>query len=231
MKKKLPRHIQIVLVFLALLCSACLAQARQIPEDWELHEIEVTESGMLQTEAGDPYIVFPEFEEQECSLSGIHIRMRFEEMPHKPFLMELFWRPSYEWFGEDRKVFFILHPNKTGDTINFVVPLTRQAGYKQIRLDLPTDLDTPFAIEQFERVPADAFPKDAVVVEPYYRLSASETRNPAIIIPFLVKTFRHGMVRMSRDPAFLTFWLLLIVALLFVHRMVRKTDSSHSRKP
>ncbi len=188
--------------------------------EWELNEIEITPSGTLQRTSGDPYIIFPEIPEQGCSLSGIHFELKFEKMPHKPFLMELFWRPTYEGFGEDRKLFFILHPDKEGDTLNFIVPLDQQAGYKQIRLDLPSDLDTAFSVEKYAIIPAAEFPENVQIVEGYSRLSMTATRNPAIIIPFLVKTLRHGMVRMAHDPAFLIFWLLSIGGLLAAHRVV-----------
>ncbi|HEJ83432.1 MAG TPA: hypothetical protein ENO25_02590, partial [Desulfobacteraceae bacterium] len=55
----------LIFLFALLLCCGGIAHARQnISGEWELHEIEITPAGMLRKSAGDPYIVFPEIEQQ-----------------------------------------------------------------------------------------------------------------------------------------------------------------------
>lgn len=199
----------------------------EIPVDWELHELEADQNGFLRQTGGDPYIIFPEIQEQRCTPSGITFTIRLDPMPEKPSYMELFWRPSYEGFGEDRKVFFMVPPNKGGDTVHFTVPLEDQAGYKQIRLDFPGDLKAAIRVEQYGIVSLGDLSADANRVDSYFSLSASATGNPAIIIPYILKTFRHGMVRMAHDPSFLIFWLIMIGGLLALHRiLVRSRKNS-----
>ncbi|MDW7772666.1 MAG: hypothetical protein SCH71_07220 [Desulfobulbaceae bacterium] len=217
------KTILLLLAALMLNCTALSGVGQGATDDWQLHEIEITPSGTMQITSGDPYIIFSETDQQVCSPSGVHFVIRFERMPRKPMYMEMFWGSATELFGEDRKVFFILHPDPEKDTVDFVVPLTQQAGYRQIRLDFPGDIDTPFMVEKYEIVPAGEFPEEAVVVESYSRLAEAEVRNPAILIPFVIRAIRHGAGRLAHDPAFLIFWLLLIVALLASHRAVLRS--------
>lgn len=220
---KLAKAVQPLIFCLAFLLFTAAGPANAAAEEitplgWELHELQADQNGFLHKTGGDPYIVFPEISEQICSPSGITFSIRLDPVPDKPFYMELFWRPSYEGFGEDRKVFFIMPTARKGDTVTFTVPLEDQAGYRQIRLDFPSGLNSAFRIEKYEIDPLDNLPPGTQLLESYFRLSASATRNPAIIIPYLLKTLRHGMVRLAHDPAFLILWILLMGGLLVLHR-------------
>ena len=105
-----------------------------------------------------------------------------------------------------------------------VFPLEQQGGFKQIRLDLPRDLNSAFTIEKYGIVPLDDLPEGTRLIDSYFRLPASAAGNPAIIIPYVTKTLRHGIVRMTGDPVFLIFWLLMIVGLLAAHRFLLRTQ-------
>jgi len=195
-----------------------------VPDDWELHEITVDDNGFLHRTAGDPYIVFPELTEPLCGQSAVRFTIRITPMPEKPIYLELFWRPPSEGFGEIRKMFFIVKPAQGRDTVSFSVALDNQAGFRQLRLDLPPDLNAPFRIERYALVPLADLPEDANLVDTYSALTASETGEAVVIIPYLIKTVRHGLTRLSRDPAFLLVWLLMFAGLLVLHRILIRTD-------
>lgn len=223
----------LVAILLGFFCTNSLSS--EAPSSvWEYNQIEQNQSGYFVTTGTDPYIVFPEDDTAgDCSENAARFSIRFKPMPSKPFLMELFWRPEYQGFSEARKFFFVLQPEKAGDKINFTIPLKRQAGYKQIRLDFPRDFKSSFIIEEVKLIPLQELPKDSVIIEPYYNLSVSDVRTPRVIIPHLMHTIKHGGARMTHDPIFLLTWLLLITMILFTIRVVtrdiqiQKTDSTN----
>ena len=193
-------------------------------EDWKLNQITSPDaSGFMDRSGGDPYIVFPPMEATSYDIRGVEIEIAFRPMPVKPFLMELFWRPDYEGFSEHRKVFFALLPAKNGDSLHFVVPLTTQAGYKQFRLDFPRDMKASFQVKSFRPVTGEQIAGDVERVEPFYKLTVTETRKPGVIIPYILHAIKHGLSRLLKDPAFLIVWLLLIFGALVGSRMVSRS--------
>ena len=197
--------------------------------EWKLNQITLPNaSGFMARSGGDPYIVFPPMESTNYDIRGVQLEIAFTPMPDKPFLMELFWRPDYEGFSEHRKVFFALLPEKTGDTIKFFVPLNTQAGYKQFRLDFPRDIRVSFQVKSFEVKTDQQIAGDVTRIEPFYKLTVTETRTPGVIIPYILHAIRHGLSRLLQDPAFLIVWLLLIFGALLgtriVSRSIRKQD-------
>ncbi len=191
---------------------------------WKMHQITaVSASGLMKRSGGDPYIVFPSMEATSYTIRGVEMEIAFRPMPEKPLLMELFWRPDYEGFSEHRKVFFVLLPAKNGDTLKFVIPLDNQAGYKQFRLDFPRDIKTSFQVKSFRPVTGDQIPGDVERIEPFYKLTVTETRTPGVIIPYILHAIQHGLSRLLKDPAFLVIWLSLILAVLICTRIISRS--------
>lgn len=236
MKKSLFKTFSsghIAAIFLCIFCTNSLSS--EGPSFvWKFNQIQQNQSGYFVTTGTDPYIVFPEYATANgCSENAARFSIRFKPMPPKPFLMELFWRQEHQGFSEARKFFFVLQPEKAGDKINFTIPLKRQAGYKQIRLDFPRDFNSSFIIEEVKLIPIKEIPEDSVITEPFYNLSVSGASKPRVIIPHLLHTIKHGCARMTHDPIFLLTWLLLITMILFTIRSVtrdinkQKTDSTN----
>lgn len=190
-----------------------------IPKDWHLNEIIELENGYLEKSGGDPYIVFPEVDQLICSPKGILLSIKFDPPPLKPTLMELFWSTETLGFGEENKVFFILHPQNSDRGDRFIVPLDRTAVFTQIRLDFPEYIDTTFKIEEYEIISLDTPPKDVEFIDAYYNLSIKETLKANIFIPYFLKALKHGPQRLMHDKIFFLFWLSLIIFLLYLIRM------------
>ncbi len=208
------------LLLLMLMPQLCYSAA----EEWQLNQITPPDSsGFMERTGGDPYIVFPPMEATRYDIRGVQMEIAFKPMPVKPFLMELFWRPDYEGFSEHRKVFFALLPAKTGNSLKFFIPLNNQAGYKQFRLDFPRRMKASFQVKTFTPVTGNQKVKDVEHIEPFYKLTVTETRTPGVIIPYLLHAIQHGLSRLLRDPAFLIVWLLLIMAALICSRIISRS--------
>jgi hypothetical protein len=234
MKKQ---HLNILcLLLLVLMPHVCYSgDLEQLQADWTLNQITPPNSaGFMDRFGGDPYIVFPPMEATNYEVKGVQLEIAFTPMLDKPFLMELFWRPDYEGFSEHRKVFFVLLPDKTGNTLKFFIPLSNQEGYKQFRLDFPRDLRASFRVKRFEIITDQQRAEDVERIEPFYKLTATETRTPEIIIPYIIHGIQHGLSRLPKDPAFLIVWLLLIFTALvgtrIVSRSIRKQEGEESGK-
>jgi hypothetical protein len=214
--------VLLVIIMLGLTPDVSWA-SEETPSEWQFNQIERNESGYFISTGTDPYIIFTENDSTEnCTLNAVQFTIKFKPMPPRPLLMELFWRSEHQGFSEARKIFFVLHPEKKGDTINFVIPLKHQAGHKQIRLDLPRNLESAFIIENFKLIPINDLPEDALTIEPYYSYTELGACSPHIIIPHLIHTIKHGCSRMTKDPIFLLTWLLFITLTLFAIRLVTR---------
>lgn len=232
--KRLSINILHLLLLLSLpqLCPA--GEQGMVREEWKLNQIQQTPSGFMQRSGRDPYIVFPPMEATNYDITGVVMEIAFNPMPEKPFLMELFWCLDYEGFSEYRKVFFVLLPEKKGDTITFFVPLNNQGGFRQFRLDFPRDIETSFQVKRFEIVTDQQIAEDVKRIEPFYKLTVTETRTPGVIIPYILHGIQHGLSRLLKDPAFLIVWVLLIFGALVTTRIIsrdlRKQEVEESDK-
>jgi hypothetical protein len=226
--KILSINILCLFLLLSLPQPGRSGKQEMVQDDWKLNQIQQAPSGFMQRSGRDPYIIFPQMEATSYDISGVVIEIGFDPMPDKPFLMELFWRPDYEGFSELRKVFFALLPEKNGDTIKFFVPLNNQSGYRQFRLDFPRDIGTSFQVKRFEAVTDQQLAEDVKRIEPFYKLTVTETRTPGVIIPYILHGIQHGLSRLLKDPAFLVVWLLLIfgalIGIRIISRDLRKQD-------
>lgn len=192
-------------------------------ENWRLNEISVGENGYLQKTDGDPFIVFPEIEQSTCGPMGVQLAISFTPVPIKPVLLEIFWSTDYLGFGEENKVFFIIHPNKDGSPNKVVVPLDHTAGFTQIRLDFPSYISTSFKIEDYAIISLADIQDGYEKIDTYYNLSIEESLKAEIIIPYILRSLSHGPERMARDPVFLVFWLTAIFLILFAIRYTAKS--------
>ena len=214
------------LLLLLLLPQVCYSFEQETlqADDWKLNQITPPNaSGFMERSGGDPYIVFPPMEVTNYDIRGVEMEIAFSPMPVKPFLMELFWRPDYEGFSEHRKVFFALLPATTGDSLKFFIPLNNQAGYKQFRLDFPRDMTASFQVKSFTPVTRNQIAGDVERIEPFYKLTVTETRTPGVIIPYILHAIQHGLSRLLKDPGFFIVWLFLILAALVCTRMVSRS--------
>ena len=192
-------------------------------ENWRLNEIAVGENGFFHKTDGDPFIVFPEVSQSTCGPMGVQLAISFDPVPIKPVLLEIFWSTDYLGFGEENKVFFIIHPNKDGSPNKVVVPLDHTAGFTQIRLDFPSYISTAFKVEDYAIVSLNDLHEGYEQIEAYYNLSIEESLKPEIVVPYFLKSLAHGPKRMMSDPFFLFFWLSLIFSILFAIRYTAKS--------
>jgi hypothetical protein len=220
MKKQLFSTLFLFLVFLFPKLVYC-SNSEAFKADWKLNQIEQNSAGFLERVGGDPYIIFPSMEKSNYSVRGVQLEILFTPMLTKPCLMELFWHSDYEGFSELRKVFFVLHPNKTGDSHKFFLPLKNEIDYKQFRLDFPGDISTKFQVKYFSVVTDEQTVTDLKHIESFSNLIINDVR-PEIIIPYMVKTFYHGLSRLGKDPAFFIAWMLIIFAALFACRKISR---------
>ncbi len=222
--KKILNHICLLALLLLAFSVEQVFSDDLNPENWRFNEIRILENGFLEKTAGDPFIVFPEIDQATCSPKGVQLSITFDPVPTKPILLELFWSTDFLGFGEENKVFFILHPDKNGKANSFIVPLDHTAGFTQIRLDFPSYIDTTFKVADYKIVSLNDLPPNIALVDAYYNLSIEDSLKPDIIIPYLLKALRHGPERLSHDKVFLLFWLVLIGSLLYLIRLsARKT--------
>jgi len=209
------------IIFILTFCCWFFAgsvDAADLYENWRLNEIIKLENGFLEKSAGDPYIVFPEISESTCAPMGIQLAITFDPVPVKPLRLEMFWSTDYLGFGEENKVFFIVHPHADGTANKMIIPLEHTAGFTQIRLDFPSYIDTTFKVENYEVLSLADVDDEYTKVDAYYSLSVEDSLKPEISIPYFLKALSHGPERMTHDLAFLVFWLLLIIGLLFLIR-------------
>ncbi len=218
------------IIFILIFCCWFLANpvdaADNLYKDWHFNEILKLENGFLEKSAGDPYIVFPEISESTCAPMGVQLAITFDPVPAKPLLLEIFWSTDYLGFGEENKVFFMVYPKADGSPTKMTVPLEHTAGFIQIRLDFPSHIDTTFKVENYEVVSLADINDEFKKVDAYYSLSIEDSLKPEIIIPYILKALSHGPQRMTHDLAFLVFWLLLIIGLLFLLRFTVKNNVS-----
>ncbi len=219
--KRTFKYIFIIFLLVAI-CATSAYSITTGTENWRLNEITLRNDNFLEKSDGDPFIVFPEINESTCAPMGVQLSISFKPLPKKPILLEVFWSTDYLGFGEENKVFFVLHPNKDSSPNNIIVPLGHTAGFRQIRLDFPSYIDTAFKVENYSIVPLSSPTEDYQVVDAYYNLSIEESLKPEILIPYLLKAIAHGPQRLTHDLLFLVFWSLLIVVLLFLIRFSAK---------
>lgn len=205
---------------LVLACAASGYCLEELGNGWQTNDLTMVGEGVFERKGGDPYIIFPEMDEPVCSFSGVHIVLKLSPMIEKPFLAEIFWKPAGGGFSEHNKSFFILHPAKQGDTLNFVVPIEREINYDQIRFDLPRDLPTRFSIKAYEVVDINSTVALEKKIEAYHWLNSKEAEEVDILIPYMIKAIKHGTMRLLHDPAFFVVWIAMIVGILFSLRRV-----------
>ncbi len=219
MKKHSSHRYILIILFLSFVYPEHILAKQLDPNNLILNELIQLEDGRFEKIGGDPFIVFPKIDQQICSLKGVQISIRFTPNIVKPMLFELFWSTDTLGFGEENKIFFTVIPQKSG--INrFIIPLDNIASFTQIRLDFPSDLSERFFLEEYKIISIEDFP-DNVDIKPVFRiLTMDETLNPHIIVPYILKSIRHGVWRLSQDKGFLFFWILLMGVLLYFMRIL-----------
>ncbi len=209
--------LSITFFFRATTCQAL----ETLDNGWMVNDIVTDDGKTFSLKGGDPYIIFPILDQPVCGLSGVKFSLEFSPIIIKPFYLELFWKPVSGGFSEENKVFFILHPSKTS-RLEFVVPIERDVNYDQIRLDLPRDLEASFIIENNGIVSLQDEAVSETVVDAYSILSMKDAKELDILIPYIIKTLKHGALRFKKDVPFVVFWLLFIVCILFGTRLAQR---------
>lgn len=215
-------HKYILLLFIILLpLSAIDAAGKESPHSgWRFNEITILENGFLEKSAGDPFIVFPEITVPTCGPMGVQLSLSFNPIPQKPLLLEIFWSTDYLGFGEENKVFFIVHPKDHTQPMNLFVPLDHTAGIRQVRLDFPSHINTQFTVTNYDVLPLNDAPLEFEKVDAYYNLPIDDSLNPKIMVPYLLKALGHGPRRLLHDPTFVIFWGGIILLILFSIRKI-----------
>lgn len=225
---RLPKFLLTVGLLLQLTGIPCVAVAGFQPDMLELHDLQRNTSGVFEKIGGDPYIIFPEIEQQICSSKGVLFSIRFEKQLTKPLLLEVFWSTETLGFGEENKVFFTAYPQTSGNANRFIVPLDHIATFSQIRIDFPSYLDTNFTLEEYEIVSLDNPPDEVEIVSAFRILTMDEALNPHILVPYLQKSLKHGLQRFTQDKLFFFSWILLLMVLLYAIRRFSSWTSSET---
>ncbi len=219
--KRYSHRTLLIFLFFAFIAPGHI-QAKQLETNsLILNELTQLEDGRFEKFGGDPYIIFPEIDQQICSSKGVILSIRFTPNIVKPMLLELFWSTDTLGFGEESKVFFTVSPQKNGAN-RFIIPLDNIASFTQIRLDFPSYLSEKFFLEEYDIISLEE-PPDKVDIKNVFRvLTMDEALNPHIVVPYLLKSIKHGFWRLSQDRGFLFFWILLIGVLLCFMRILSK---------
>ena len=215
-----------IILFLLVSLIPGYSLSQTLTDTHELHDLQVNQQGIFKKIGGDPYIIFPEIEQQICSSNGVRFSIKFLNHLSKPLLLEVFWSTETLGFGEENKVFFTIHPEPEGNANTFIVPLDHIATFSQIRLDFPSYLDSDFIIEDYSIVSMAPPPNSGSVISSFRILNMDEALNPHIMVPYVLKSFKHGTLRLMEGWGFFGFWLFTILFLLTCIRIFSAQNKS-----
>lgn len=213
----------------------------------EYKDLSTNPQGYLTNTTGDGFLVLNNIELNRAQMCGLMLTLEFQQAPERASIFDVYWRTAKTGFSESQKGFFVINQTDAATKNSYLVPLCKlfnfsgnlnqpqqQANITGFRFDYPANKTLALRIESIKFLSSEAMAKleesgtDAIVVEPYERISARSFTSLDVIIPKLIFAFEEGLKRFTKDGPFLVFWLvlILILKLLILRSFMRefKTD-------
>ncbi|NNC99474.1 MAG: hypothetical protein HKN85_04775 [Gammaproteobacteria bacterium] len=201
-----------------------------------LKDIAENDSGFLTNTGSDGFITLANVDRTREQLCGLELKLEFLQALERPALFEIFWRTRDSGYSERNKGFFIINQEDSKSTTRYLLPLCkmfhysgninngqRQAPIHGLRIDYPGNKTVSIKFHSLAfldaRITSQLLaggPSEMIILEPYERIEAKAFTSMDVALPKLLFALEQGLGRITRDLAFLIFWLSLMGGLVLV---------------
>ena len=228
-KYVLIRSLTCVVASFFFAFSAFALVPNEVFSDVQLRNLVENERGFLENTSSDGHIILTNMTLTREQMCGVIFSIEFENTPLKPSLFDVYWRTTKHGFTEGQKATFIISHQSAAQKNQYLLPMCKlygfsgnvnspekQANVTGFRIDYPPNKDLSLKITDLSFIDSNFLSADnnnAIVLEPYERVSAKSFASFDVVMPKLIFAFEEGLKRMTADKLFLVFWLILIFVL------------------
>ncbi|MBX2847633.1 MAG: hypothetical protein KTR16_04885 [Acidiferrobacterales bacterium] len=228
------RSSLIILISLKwLFCGSAFAFQLTDPHSvFKLTNVTADEKGFLKNTNNDGQLVIDSLNLKRSDMCGVLLTLEFKTSPLRATLFEVYWASEKANFSEHQKGFFFINQSDTEKENKYALSLCKlfnfsgnlhqslqQANITAFRLDFPPNKNIDISVSSIAFLNSQALTKeineddDIIKTEVYERVPAKSFITLDVIIPKLIFAFEEGLQKISKDLAFLIFWLFLIFIL------------------